>query len=239
MTQLLLFTQQTPQALTNCAVETYVARPEDPHPDIGILLLTDVMGHRHINQQLIADQLAANGYLTIIPDILHGDPTPSVRPQGWTPRKWLDGPPGHHPDVTDPSVAKALGYMKSEMGVRSVGAVGYTFGSKYVTRFMRKGAGIEVGFVADASFVTEEEWGGISGPICVAAGAKDHVFSTEERHGTEKILQTLGVPYQMTVYSQAGHGFAARGDVSKKEVKVAKQQAFHQAVAWFDAFLRP
>jgi dienelactone hydrolase len=41
------------------------------------------------------------------------------------------------------------------------------------------------------------------------------------------------------VYSQAGHGFAARGDVSKKEVKVAKQQAFHQAVAWFDAFLRP
>lgn len=33
------------------------------------------------------------------------------------------------------------------------------------------------------------------------------------------------------------HGFAVRGDPSKKIEKWSKEQAFYQAVAWFDQYL--
>jgi dienelactone hydrolase len=38
---------------------------------MGSMDLTDVIGHRFINAQLIADQLAANGYLVVMPDLFH------------------------------------------------------------------------------------------------------------------------------------------------------------------------
>lgn len=33
------------------------------------------------------------------------------------------------------------------------------------------------------------------------------------------------------------HGFSVRGDMSVKVQKFAKEQAFYQAVAWFDEYL--
>ena len=45
-------------------VETYFAYPEDKSTKKGLLLITDVIGHRFINVQLIADQFAANGYVS-------------------------------------------------------------------------------------------------------------------------------------------------------------------------------
>lgn len=42
----------------------------------------------------------------------------------------------------------------------------------------------------------------------------------------------------MSLFSGVEHGFAVRGDVSKKHVRYAKEQAFYQAVAWFDEHLK-
>jgi hypothetical protein len=39
------------------------------------------------------------------------------------------------------------------------------------------------------------------------------------------------------VYSNTTHGFAVRGDISIKEVKFAKEQAFFQAIAWFEEYI--
>ena len=45
-------------------VETYFAYPKDKSTKKGLLLITDVIGHKFINVQLIADQFAANGYVS-------------------------------------------------------------------------------------------------------------------------------------------------------------------------------
>lgn len=60
----------------------------------------------------------------------------------------------------------------------------------------------------------------------------DSVFTTEKRHESEDILKAVGQPYQIFLYSGVEHGFAVRGDLSKKPVKLAKEQAFFQAVQW-------
>jgi dienelactone hydrolase len=47
----------------------------------------------------------------------------------------------------------------------------------------------------------------------------------------------MGLPYQINLFSGVAHGFAVRGDPAKKIERWAKEQAFHQAVAWFDQWL--
>jgi dienelactone hydrolase len=54
--------------LTARTVHTYIATPSTPTTN-AILLMTDALGMFFPNTQLIADQFAENGYLTVIPDV--------------------------------------------------------------------------------------------------------------------------------------------------------------------------
>jgi dienelactone hydrolase len=91
--------------------------------------------------------------------------------------------------------------------------------------------------MAHPSFVEEEELAAITGPLSIAAAETDSIFTAEKRHKSEVILKETGHPYQINLYSGVVHGFSVRCDTSKPIEKFAKEQAFYQAVAWFDAFL--
>lgn len=110
-------------------------------------------------------------------------------------------------------------------------------GAKYVVRFLTTGKGLSVGFVAHPSFVQEVELAAITGPLSIAAAEVDSIFTTEQRHRSEEILIETKQQYQMTLFGGCEHGFAVRGDISKKHQKFAKEQAFLQAVMWFDEHL--
>ena len=62
--------------------------------------------------------------------------------------------------------------------------------------------------------------------------------SEEKRHETEKLLREGMKTYQISLYSGVEHGFAVRADMSRKEVKYAKEAAFLQQVQWFDEWLK-
>lgn len=113
--------------LLTVAVEVYISRPERATKR-AIMLLTDVFGHRFVNAQLIADQLAANGFLVVMPDLFHGDPVLLDRPSGFDLMAWMNGPPGHLPNRVEPVVRAVLEEMKAIMGCERIGAVGYCFG---------------------------------------------------------------------------------------------------------------
>lgn len=83
----------------------------------------------------------------------------------------------------------------------------------------------------------EDELAAITGPLSIAAAETDSIFPTEKRHKSEEILQKTGQPYQINLYSGVEHGFSVRCDLSKKVEKFAKEQAFFQAVQWFDEYL--
>jgi dienelactone hydrolase len=98
--------------------------------------------------------------------------------------------------------------------------------------------GIDVGYLAHPSFVTEDELKAINGPLSIAAAENDTIFTTELRHKSEQILKENGQPYQINLYGGVSHGFSVRGDMGKKHEKFAKEQAFLQAVTWFDYWLQ-
>lgn len=91
--------------------------------------------------------------------------------------------------------------------------------------------------MAHPSFVDEDELASITGPLSIAAAETDEIFPAEKRHKSEEILKDVGQPYQINLYSGVEHGFSVRCDLSKKPQKFAKEQAFFQAVQWFDEYL--
>lgn len=138
--------------------------------------------------------------------------------------------------------------MRGKYGVKKIGAVGYCFGGKYVARYLGKtgkdnGASVDVGYTAHPSFVAPEELKAITGPLSIAAAETDQIFPEEKRHESEVILKELSegslkIPYQISLYSGVVHGFAVRADISEARAKFAKEQAFLQAVQWFDTWLK-
>ncbi|KXG54729.1 Dienelactone hydrolase [Penicillium griseofulvum] len=216
-------------------VEVYIPSPERSS-NRAILLLTDVIGHRFINAQLIADQLAANGYLVVMPDLFHGDPVLLLnRPANFDLMAWLKGPPGHLPNRVDPVVQAILEEMKSNMGCDRVGGIGYCFGGKYAVRLLHPGL-CDVAYVAHPSFIDAEELQAIQGPLSIAAAETD-IFPASKRHESEDILAKTGQPYQINLFSGVEHGFAVRADITKPTIRFAKESALLQAVAWFDQYL--
>jgi dienelactone hydrolase len=91
--------------------------------------------------------------------------------------------------------------------------------------------------MAHPSFVEEEELASIKGPLSIAAAESDKIFTADKRHLSEEILQKRGKPYQINLYSSVAHGFAVRCDLSKEIEVFAKNEAFSQAVRWFNTWL--
>ncbi|KAK6216937.1 dienelactone hydrolase [Colletotrichum tabaci] len=214
------------------------ASADKAHKNAGILFISDVFGIWP-NSQLVADQFAANGYTTLIVDLFGGDQIPLPMPAGLNILEWIakgsDGKSPHTQESVDPIVIDAIKYMQNDLGLANIGAVGYCFGAKYLVRNFQRG--IKVGYIAHPSFVDEDELAAINGPLSIAAAETDSIFPAEKRHKSEEILQKTGQPYQINLYSGVEHGFAVRGDPSKKIQKYAKENAFLQAVSWFDEHL--
>jgi dienelactone hydrolase len=115
--------------------DAYLASPpaDKEHKGVGILLLPDVIGIWE-NSQLIADQFAANGYLTLLLDTFNGDALKLNRPADFDFMAWLskgsDGNNPHTKEAVDPIVLDGIQALKGEYGITKLGAVGYCFGAK-------------------------------------------------------------------------------------------------------------
>ncbi|KAJ5537350.1 hypothetical protein N7513_010536 [Penicillium frequentans] len=207
-------------------VSTYIAYPPDKSTKKAIFIITDVIGHKFINAQLIADEFAAKGYFVVMPDMFSDD-------SGFNIMDWVKN---HSPIQTEPIINTVLKEMRENLGCQRIGGVGYCFGGKYACRYLRPGQ-LDVGYIAHPTMLEGEELRGIEGPLSIAAAVRDFVFVAAKRHESEEILDKLEVPHQINLFSEVEHGFAVRCDLSKPRQKFAKEQAFNQAVAWFDHYL--
>ncbi|KAJ5117371.1 Dienelactone hydrolase family protein [Penicillium atrosanguineum] len=243
-------------------VNTYIAFAQDRKSrDEVLIFLSDIFGISN-NSQLLADDFAANGYLTILPDLFDGDQISlSEMKSGSTDvASWLSR---HKTNRTDVIVAKTLSYARDVLNAKRAGAIGYCFGGKvslmfqnyfrvavryfkcmahsgsiqYVCRFLKPGQ-IDVGYTAHPSYVTHDELSTIGGPLSIAASsAIDKIFTTSLRNESESILAKTGQPWQMNIFSHVDHGFGVRADLEHEMQRFAKEQAFCQAIGWFVHYL--
>lgn len=220
--------------------EAYLALPGPgvEHQNSGILYIPDILSIWQ-NSMLLADQFAAKGYVTVIIDLFKGDAIAVNEYPGADLNDWIkngrNGAGPHTAVEIDPIIREAVSYMTKELGVQNIGAVGYCFGAKYLVRHYQ--SGIKAGFIAHPSFVEEDELSNITGPLSIAAAEIDAIFPAEKRHRSEEILKENGNVYQMNLYSGVSHGFAVRCNVEERRERFGKEQAFKQAVEFFDYWL--
>ncbi|KKK24001.1 dienelactone hydrolase family protein, partial [Aspergillus ochraceoroseus] len=174
-------------------------------------------------------------YLCVVPDLFRGDCRTLEQFESGNADlpSWLTN---HQSAVVDPVVEASIKYLRQELGIKRIGAVGYCFGGKYTCRFLKPGK-VDAGYTAHPSFITEEELASISGPLSIAAAEIDPIFTTALRHKSEEILIDTKQPWQINLYSGVSHGFAVRSDLSVPHFKFAKEQAFAQAISWFCQYL--
>ncbi|KAJ5183982.1 hypothetical protein N7492_001598 [Penicillium capsulatum] len=207
-------------------ISTYFAYPSNNSTENAILIHADVIGHRLVNVQLLADQFASKGYFVVIPDLFNGDTVPINRPAGFQIMDWVKN---HLPLQTDSIIDTVLEEVRGALGCKRIGGVGYCFGGKYVCRYL-KGEKIDAGFIAHPTMVEADELKSIERALSIAAAVGDFVFTTEKRRESEDILDQMDVPYQMNLFADAEHGFAVRCDLSQLRQKFAKESTFNQAV---------
>jgi len=145
----------------------------------------------------------------------------------------------HETHVTDPILAQVVNYIHDKYGkdVR-IGGVGYCFGGRYVIRLMGSGV-IDVGVINHPSFFTMEEVGKLTKgkKLAIYAAETDDILPPEKRSQTEEVLTKTAATWMSTVFSGTEHGFSVRGDLTQKEVRLAKERAFQGAVSWFNDWI--
>lgn len=64
----------------------------------------------------------------------------------------------------------------------------------------------------------------------------DTEMPVERRHAIEAQLGAAGEPYSLALYSGTQHGFGVSANVSDPQQRFAKEDAFFQAVRWFESW---
>ncbi|KAI0053183.1 dienelactone hydrolase endo-1,3,1,4-beta-D-glucanase [Auriscalpium vulgare] len=220
-------------------IEAYVGTPTVEYPkDKAIIFLTDVFGIQLINNKLLVDGLAQNGFKVYAPDLFEGDPIPENRltPDGkpFDMAKWRSA---HGFDVTRPRVQALLDGLK-EQGVVTYGATGYCYGARLTFDFAFENA-IAASVVAHPSAL---ELGDLDkyattskAPLLINSCEVDKAFPPDKQAKADAVLGEgkFAPGYRREHFEGCEHGFAVRGDLSNPVIRKAKEAAFKNTVEWF------
>lgn len=213
------------------SVRAWIVYPERSDPAPVVLVVHEIYGLTHWIRA-VADQLAADGFVAIAPDLLSGK---GVAHEGGEP-------------VRDPAVAAIRSLDADEVhrrlsavadwGMRlpaatdRYGIVGFCWGGStsfaHATRVPDLGASV----VYYGSSPSEEALADVRAPVLGLYGGDDaRVNATIPR--ADSTLTALGRTYEPNIYRGAGHGFLRQQDGREGANRAAAEQAWPATVRWF------
>ncbi|PCH44448.1 alpha/beta-hydrolase [Wolfiporia cocos MD-104 SS10] len=223
-------------------VECYIATPSGEYPkDKALLFLTDVFGIPLVNNKLLADGFARNGFKVVMPDIMAGEPLPDSA-MGDPNRDRVAWRAKHGPETWDHVVDKVVAALK-ETGVTRIATTGYCFGAPPAFYLAYKNE-THVTIVSHPSMLQIpadlEKYRDVSkAPLLINSCEVDQAFPKEAQATTDELLGggKFAPGYERTYWDGCTHGFAVRGDLSNPKVKAGKEGAFKASVEFLNKYL--
>lgn len=194
---------------------------------------------RYVNNQLLADDFARNGFATYIPDYLNGDYVTDQMLKTVPHEVWLRK---HGKKQTRPPLDAVIGGLQ-DRGVKTFGASGYCFGGRYVFDLAFEHV-IKASVIAHpAQLQTPEDFekyaSTCAAPLLINSCEIDYWLPMESQVAADRILGsgTFTPGYSRNCFKGCKHGFAVRGDMTDPKVKAGKEGAFKASVEWFKLYL--
>jgi len=222
-------------------VKTYVATPTVDYPkDKAILFLTDAFGYQLVNNLLLADAFAKNGFQVYLIDLFSDDAVPvnAMETGTFDFTKWL---PLHAAEQTRPLVDAVIAALK-EQGVTKFGATGYCFGARYVFDLAFDHV-TDVSVTSHPSLLETEDLEKYAktatAPLLINSCEVDSQFPADKQARADEIFGggKFAPGYERTYWDGCTHGFAVRGDINDPKVKAGKEGSFKASVEWFLKYL--
>ena len=183
----------------------YLAQPESPGPHPGVLLIHEWWG---LNEgiTILADALAAEGYVVLAPDAYRGRVTAQF------PRAlWLRLTTPEAQVFSD--IDAALAYLMSldNVDTTRLASMGFCFGGGHSLQLgMRQSENLALTILYYGAVVTEPDLLRPltdGQPVLGVFGEEDQSIPVADVLEFEAALNTLAIPNEITIYEGVGHAF--------------------------------
>ncbi|KIP04968.1 hypothetical protein PHLGIDRAFT_14854 [Phlebiopsis gigantea 11061_1 CR5-6] len=223
-------------------IECYVTAAEGDYPKAKVVLLvTDVFGLPLLNNTLLADGFAANGFKTVMPDFMQGDPVPeaNLKIPNWDRQSWFSR---HSPETWQPVMDALVGALR-EQGVTRIGTTGYCFGAPptFYLAFKNESHVTVITHPSKLAFPDDfEKYKATSkAHLLINSCEIDPPFPAEYQAKTDEMMGggQFAPGYERTYWEGCIHGFAVKGDMSDPKTKAGKEGSFKATVEFYKRYL--
>ncbi|KAI0413975.1 dienelactone hydrolase [Xylaria grammica] len=189
--------------------------------ETAILIVHDLFGWKYPNVRLLADHFAREINATVyVPDFFGG----------WV----VDWEASR--EIRGPEMVACARAIKTELGFKRLGAVGYCYGGWAVCHLASKEQErplVDAISMAHPSWLVKDDIDNITVPVQVLAPEHDQSYTSELKSYTVEAVVKLNVPFDYQHFPGVGHGALVRGDERNKGEREAMARAKNAVVAWF------
>lgn len=225
-------TNVTYRASDGTMLQGYLAQPagEGPHP--AVLMIHEWWG-LNVDTTILADALAAEGYVVLAPDAFRG----SLARTSQEAMAQLRSTPS---EQIAADLDAALDYLMSHPAVDAdrVASMGFCFGGTQSMYLGTRAEGLSavITFYGSGPIQEPAQLGRIpdNAPVLGIFGEDDRSIPVAEVRGFQRALNHAGVRNEIEIYPSVGHAFVKSNTYNRGG---APQQAWERLVAFLDAEL--
>ncbi|MGH9734978.1 MAG: dienelactone hydrolase family protein [Candidatus Acidiferrales bacterium] len=211
----------------NRVVDTFVAYPQAKDKRPVVLVIHEIFGLTDW-AQLMADEIAEQGYIAVEPDLLSGMGPKGGRTTSFSQREAIEAVSGLNAEQITADLNAAANYaLKLPASNGKLFVVGFCWGGGQSFRFATNRKGLKAAFVFYGTPPPVDAMKRITAPVYgFYAGNDERVSATVP--DTKKEMKALGKTYESVIYQGAGHGFMRAGEAPDEtpENVAARKQAW-------------
>ncbi|MCJ1471883.1 hypothetical protein MMC13_000524 [Lambiella insularis] len=190
----------------------------------AVMIVHDAYGWTFSNTYLLADHYAAEA------DVTHDR-------RDWDKLDMAGFLTRNSKKVRTPEIFECAKTLRSQY--KKVGVIGFCWGGWAVFRLGAKENNGLVDCISTAhpALLEKEEMEKVGVPVQILAPEYDQMFTPEFKEYANKVIPTLGVPYDYQHFPGIDHAFAIRGDPNLQGERHGMERAKNAAVLWFRQWL--